>query len=55
MTRPLWFLRRGFMVLMAATLYAGSALACGCDEECPEGEFYSDDAEMCVSEAEAIS
>ncbi|MEM1299670.1 MAG: hypothetical protein AAGH68_10360 [Pseudomonadota bacterium] len=26
------------------------ALACACDEDCKEGEIYSDEAEMCVAD-----
>jgi hypothetical protein len=37
--------------LLGLVILAGlghPALACGCDEECKEGEYYSDEAEMCV-------
>ena len=35
------------IVLFAFT--SGPIFACACDEECKDGEHYSDEAEMCVA------
>lgn len=39
-------------ITMIALIALGSfpVLACGCDEDCKDGEHYSDEAEMCVSD-----
>ena len=34
--------------ILAWLLSSTVALSCICDLECPEGEVYSDEAEMCV-------
>lgn len=38
------------IVLITVLSAANIALACGCDSECPPGETYSDEAEMCVED-----
>ncbi|MEM6624404.1 MAG: hypothetical protein AAF674_19445 [Pseudomonadota bacterium] len=51
--------RRGpWIVLLTAMIClapAPIALACACELECPEGEVYSDEAEMCVDATDAVS
>ena len=43
-------MRSLFTAAIALLLSASVALGCICDLECPEGETYSDDAEMCVAD-----
>ena len=43
------------LVVLLQAASALPALACGCELNCPEGEVYSDDAEMCVPDTSATS
>ena len=38
------------LAVIAFLMSANVALGCICDLECPEGETYSDEAEMCVAD-----
>lgn len=46
---------RTLKIFLIVALFSGRAWACGCDIDCPEGEYYSDEAEMCVAETDAVS
>ena len=43
-------MRVGAIAIFAWMLSATLAVACICDLECPDGEVYSDEAEMCVAQ-----
>ncbi len=42
-------MRSVLVALLVWLLSSTVALSCICDLECPEGEVYSDEAEMCVA------
>ena len=46
-------LAAAIVAIIMALSVAGQASATGCFEPCPDGEVYSDDAEMCVDRNEA--
>ena len=46
---------RSICAVAILVLTAQAAMACGCDEICKPGEVYSDDAEMCVPDAQPVS
>ena len=43
------------VILALFMAVASQALAAGCFEPCPDGEVYSEDAEMCVKRSEVSS
>ncbi|MGI9421847.1 MAG: hypothetical protein ACR2PA_01485 [Hyphomicrobiaceae bacterium] len=43
------------LAIALAFSVASQALATGCFEPCPDGEVYSDEAEMCVQKSEAFT